>query len=243
MAVMSPIRVLVRTPDYAVVDKPSGLTVHRSRGSTERVFALQLVRDLLGQRVHPVHRIDRGASGCLLFALSSSAARELQAAMSDPQARKTYIALCRGRWTAGEGPILVDNPMKDDNRRLKDAATEVLCLATTAQPRCSLVRARPRTGRYHQVRRHVRDLNHPVIGDSQHGDTKFNRVWRDQHGLARLALHCHRLELPAAGIDVACPLPEDLAGPLRRVPFYERALREWPDLFAGAPPCEPPSSL
>jgi 23S rRNA pseudouridine955/2504/2580 synthase len=101
-------------------------------------------------------------------------------------------------------------------------------------PRCCLLRARPRTGRWHQIRLHAARAGFPVIGDVQHGDNADNRAWREERGLARarLALHMHALTLPALGIDVRCPLPADLRALVAQAPWAAAAAAALPELFA-----------
>lgn len=223
--------VLAQGDDWIVVAKPPALLVHRTpMAARETRFALQIVRDQVGQHVYPVSRLDRPASGCLTFGLSSDAARELQQALQADTAVKEYVCHVRGHWRR-EGLIVSDKPMKDDNGRLKEARTDVHCLATQPEPRCSILHARPHTGRYHQVRRHVRDLGHPILLDQAHGDTKLNRWWRHDRGVSRLGLHCLRLslELPRGeSIRVECPLFEDLHR-------WWSALDLWSDAVAAEP--------
>lgn len=236
--------VLAATEDWVVVAKPPRLLVHRTAmASQDRLFALQLVRDQLGRHVFPVFRLDRPASGCLLFALSSEAARALQEAMSAEDAVKTYLAHVRGEWKRGPGRVVSDKPMKDDTGRLKEARTEVECLGAAEEPRSSLLRAFPRTGRYHQVRRHVRDLDHPILGDPAHGDGKVNRWWREARGLTRLGLHCARLDLPLGPgerLRVECPLFEDHAALWADQPWWEVARAAEPLLDLAPLPLLPP---
>ncbi|MBN2800811.1 MAG: hypothetical protein JXX28_16870 [Deltaproteobacteria bacterium] len=225
--------VLAETEDWVVVAKPSRLMVHRSEERVpDKYFALQLVRDQVGCRVHPVHRLDRGTSGTLLFAKNPEWARRLQAALSAPDAGKTYLALVRGAFKQ-VGSVEIQQPMKDDRGVLREASSTVRALGVSTDPRCSLLEVRPRTGRYHQVRRHVRDLTHPVIGDSVHGDTKFNRLFRDAWGLDRLGLHALRLDLPLDNgerISAVSPLPPELASLFRRMPWWEAAVTLEPAL-------------
>jgi len=226
--------VLARGEDWIVVAKPPRLLVHRARRAAHAEhFALQMVRDQVGTYVYPIHRLDRPTSGCLLFALTKPAAAALQQALTAEDAVKTYLAVVRGHWQHGDAPVVVDNPMKDDNGRLKDAVTEITCVATCPEPRSSLVQARPRTGRFHQVRRHVRDLSHPVLGDHAHGDTRVNRWWREEYGLHRLGLHCLSMDLPlpdGTRLQVTCPLFEDHERVIRRLPWWGQACARLPAL-------------
>jgi tRNA pseudouridine65 synthase len=212
--------ILAEGPDWLAVAKPGRLLVHRNEFAPRAPAALQLVRDMVGQHVHLVHRLDHQASGVLLFALTPERTRELQAAMQAPTARKRYLALVRGA-AKGPGPVTVDKPMKDDEGKKRDAFTVVWRLAASEEPRCSLLLAEPRTGRFHQVRRHLRDLGHPIVGDTKHGDSHVNRAFREAWGVERLALHAWSLDLPDLGIAIRCPLPEDLRIPLARMPWWD----------------------
>lgn len=231
-----PLPVLAEGPGWIVVAKPPGMLVHRAEQLPGVEVALQVVRDQVGRHVYPIHRLDRQASGCLLFATDKALAGPLSAAITSPAATKTYLAFVRGHFAA-DGPVAVDTPMKDDNGILKDASSVVWCLGRSREPRCSLLRVEPRTGRYHQVRRHVRDLHHPILGDADHGDSKENRRWRESHGNYRLGLHSAglRLPLPDGGtLDVACPIFADHARIWSALPWWSDAVAAFP-LLAEAP--------
>ena len=200
-----------------VVDKPSGLSVHRGddQGTT---FALNLTRNAIGQWVYPVHRLDRATSGVLVFALSSEYARILHDSFSTRTVHKTYLALVRG--TPPPSGV-IDSPMaKREGGPDVQSLTEYETLFVADQ-RLSLVEARPRTGRRHQIRRHLRRIDHPIAGDVRYGNGPDNRRYRAELGLYRLALHAQRLTIthPASGERASFQslLPEDLAGPLRRI--------------------------
>jgi len=216
------LQVLLQTDNYVVVAKPARLMVHRTKLCRDDVYALQLVRDQVGHYVHPIHRLDRATSGCLLFGFDPVWARLLQGALRDGQ--KSYLAMVRG-FVRASAPVDIRNPMKDDNGILKEAHTWAQRIAGSPDPRCSLVLAKPSTGRYHQVRRHLRDLSHPVLMDSTHGDTKCNRWWRENSKLSRLALHCWKMDLPLPDgrLQVTCPIPEDLASVWREMPWWDEA--------------------
>ncbi len=221
--------VLASTKDWVAVAKPSGLAVHRSAMVRDRVTAMSVVRDQLGRRVNPIHRLDRATSGCLIFSFEAAWTTRLQAALSD--GRKRYLAFVRGH-TPSREPIVIRNPMKDDRGILRDAETLARPVASCRAPRSSLVLAEPKTGRYHQVRRHLRDLSHPVLGDAMHGDTKINRWWRENHALPRLGLHCLSIQLTLddGPVTITCPVPEDLAALWRRLPWWTEALEAIPEL-------------
>ena len=206
-------QVLYRDDALAVLAKPSGLLVHRGWDDDEDV-AVTRARVALGRFVYPVHRLDRGASGALVFALSSEVAAALHAAFEDGRVEKRYLAAVRG--VAPEA-VTVDHPIprREDGPRVP-ATTRVRRLAAGAH--VSLVEAIPLTGRLHQVRRHLKHLAHPILGDANYGKGELNRRMRAEHGLARLALHASSLRFahPVTGalVEVAAPLPDDLAAPL-----------------------------
>ncbi|UCH30808.1 MAG: pseudouridylate synthase [Myxococcales bacterium] len=208
-----------------VVDKPTGLSVHRGddQGST---FALNLTRNAIGQWVYPVHRLDRATSGVLVFALSPEHARTLQESFNRREVDKTYLALVRGK-PPPHG--VIDSPMeKREGGPDVEAVTEYETLFASDIVRVSLVRARPLTGRRHQIRRHLRRINHPIAGDVRYGKGIENRSYRIELGLYRLALHAQRLSLthPTTGERVVfeSTVPEDLREPLGRAGVPEDLL-------------------
>lgn len=229
---MDPLHVLAEGPGWIVIAKPPRLLVHRSEMTPRAPAAVQVLRDQLRRWVFPIHRLDRSASGCLLFATERELAGPLSAALNADSAKKVYLAFVRGRFVQ-DGPVEVDTPMLDDNNLLKEAHSTVWCVGRSAEPRCSLLRVEPRTGRWHQVRRHVRDLHHPVVGDTDHGDSHVNRWWRQNGGVTRLGLHCLSLalDLPEGGrLEVTSPLFEDQAEAFSRLPWWEDARAAVPAL-------------
>ena len=213
----SSIDVLHLDEAIVVVDKPSGLSVHRGddQGTT---FALNLTRNAIGQWVYPVHRLDRATSGVLVFALSSEHARTLHDSFSTRTVHKTYLALVRG--TPPPSGV-IDSPMaKREGGPDVESLTEYETLFVSDR-RLSLVEARPRTGRRHQIRRHLRRIDHPIAGDVKYGNGPDNRRYRAELGLYRLALHARSLSFthPTSGKRVTFQslIPEDFTGPLRRI--------------------------
>lgn len=204
-------RILYQDEWLVAVDKPPGLLVHRTGlDAGETQFALQLLRDQLGRPVWPAHRLDKGTSGVLLFALDAETARALGQAFEAPDlVRKTYRAIVRG-WPPESG--LIDHALKrmeDDARpdrtEVQDALTRYRKLVCYELPlpygsfpatRCALVELQPLTGRRHQLRRHMKHIAHPIIGDATHGKGPLNRAVAELLGRQRLWLHALRLELP-----------------------------------------------
>ena len=199
------------------VDKPAGLLVHPSAlDAHEERTALKLLRDQLGAWVWPLHRLDKGTSGVLLFARSAEAAREWGLAFEQGRVRKRYLALVRG-WPPLSGEI--DQALARDPE-LPSAGQERLPSLTRYQrlacfewpfgdgrhptSRYALVAAEPVTGRRHQVRRHFKHIAHPLVGDTTHGKGPHNRAVAAWLGVQRLWLHCEWMELPG-GVRVAAP--------------------------------------
>lgn len=214
----NPLTELYRDQWLLAVHKPEGLLVHRSPiDKHETEFALQYARALNGgDHVYPVHRLDRPTSGVLLFARDPDTARILGQAMMAGQVAKTYLAMVRG-WAPDSGEI--DHPLREEpeDRRLKgqempvrEALTHYRRLAVTELPvaieryptsRYSLVELSPKTGRKHQLRRHLKHINHPIIGDANHGRGRHNRYFAERFGEGRLMLAATRLCLthPVSG--------------------------------------------
>ena len=190
-----------------VVDRPSGLSTHRGWDGDDDAL-LQRVRDAVGCYVYPVHRLDRGASGLVLFALDREAAGAFSLAW--PDADKRYLAITRGH---PPEHLVIDHPIpRAPGEDRVPAKTEIWRRDTFG--RYALVEARLHTGRLHQIRRHLKHISCPLIGDVRYGKGEHNRIFRTDHSLTRLALHCTSLTVahPAGNeLAVACPLPGDLA--------------------------------
>lgn len=260
-----PMLTLMRTHvGVGVVGKPHTVPCHASeyvgktRGNGAECYPLlQRARDALGVRVNLIHRLDRGASGCVLIATATHAHTQtrtharrggalekttnpdsglthtLQCALASESAVKTYVCITRGTGVnCGEdlkerGWFEEERAIKDYKGRLREANTLFKFLACippspTSPRRASVVLARPRTGRWHQIRRHLNGLNHPILGDTSHGCSETNKLWRVEHGLPRqrIYLHLARIQLPATdltpALDVSCPLPDDMRRTLLR---------------------------
>ena len=214
-AAMAAIDLLYVDEHVVVAQKPSGLLVHRGWDNDDDV-AMFRVRDTVGGYVYPVHRLDRGTSGALVFARTKEAAAVLAQAFESGTIEKTYLALVRGA-PPDEG--IVDYPIqkREDGPRVP-AVTRFRVVGRSQVDRCSLVEAHPETGRLHQIRRHLRHIDHPLVGDVNYGSGAINRHYRASYGLHRLALHAHRVTFahPSTGerVDVVAPVPADLADPL-----------------------------
>ncbi|RMG32347.1 MAG: pseudouridylate synthase [Gammaproteobacteria bacterium] len=204
-----------------VIHKPPGLLVHRSALSRDRMFVLQTLRDQIGQRVWPVHRLDRATSGVMVFALDPKVARDLAGQFERHEVKKEYRALVRG-WTDEQG--VIDHPIRDaeSGAALQRAVTRYRRLARVELPvavdryptsRYSLVAVEPLTGRRHQIRRHLKHISHHLIGDTTYGSGRHNRFFRERYDIHRLMLTAERLTIvhPVTGERMqftALPEPE-----------------------------------
>lgn len=221
--------ILYQDDHLVAVHKPSGLLVHRSMlDRHETRFALQMVRDQTGRHVHTVHRLDKGTSGVLLFAFQRETAAALASAFELRDVDKRYLAIVRGH-PPESGTI--DHPLqrKDEEAGsersdgpVQEAVTRFTRLECFELPVCvdryptsryALLELRPETGRRHQLRRHMKHISHPIIGDTTWGKGRHNRMLAERYGIARQLLACVGLSFrhPAGGqpISIDCPLDAD----------------------------------
>jgi tRNA pseudouridine65 synthase len=215
------LRILHRDTDLVAIDKPPGLLVHPSAlDAHEERTALKLLRDQLGMRLWPLHRLDKGTSGVLLFATNADAAREWGLAFEQGRVRKRYVALVRG-WPEEQGEV--DQPLARDPElpsagQLHLAARtryqRLACFewpfsvdARHASSRYALVSVDPLTGRRHQIRRHFKHIAHPLIGDATHGKGAHNRAVAAFLGTQRLWLHAAAITLGdgAGALHISAP--------------------------------------
>jgi len=206
------LEILYQDEYLVVINKPSGLLVHKSpidKGETQ--FALQMVRDQIGQYVYPIHRLDKPTSGVLIFALSSEVATLLSEQFKMHTIEKEYIAVVRGYTKPSE---LIDYDLKvildkkadkdrSDNKEPQSAQTYYETLSQVELPypvsrypvaRYSLVKLLPKTGRKHQLRRHMKHIFHPIVGDTKYGRHEHNVLFREQFDVHRLLLHANKIK-------------------------------------------------
>ncbi len=211
--------VLFEDAGLLVVNKPAGLAVHGGSGiHLGLVEALRQTRD--DHFLELVHRLDRETSGCIMLAKKRSVLRQLHQKLRDKKdVDKQYLALVKGHWSKRRG--VVDAPLLRTESKAGDRIVRVDAegkLAKTAFElverfdTCSLVRAKPITGRTHQIRVHAQYCGHPLVGDDKYGDDGFNEQMR-AFGAKRLFLHAASLRFSLgddAPIHVEAPLPDDL---------------------------------
>jgi len=190
---------------YVVVDKPAKLLVHKTGLSRDTVFLLQELRNQLGYHIHPVHRLDRPTSGLIIFAKSKEALTEMSKLFIEREIEKKYLAVVRG-WL-GDGVINKELRKMTENSGAVGEYVEAITnykelkryeipflIDKYPKSRYSLVELSPKTGRYHQLRRHMKSLSHPIIGDTTYGKSKHNNFFKETIGLDRLMLIANSLE-------------------------------------------------
>jgi tRNA pseudouridine65 synthase len=202
------LEVLFQDSDYIAVHKPAGLLVHRTDlDSAETEAALQILRNQIREKIYPVHRLDRPTSGVLIFALNPEAAQSLSQLFMEKKVQKKYHAVVRGHF---KKEIFLDYPLLHEithsaNPKFQEAQTHFLPISTTEVPfpvdrypssRYSFIEARPLTGRSHQIRRHLKHLNHPILGDVNHGNGKHNRFLKHVLQVKKMLLACRELSFP-----------------------------------------------
>ena len=195
------LEIIFQDKHLAVINKPHGLLVHQSpiaRDAEE--FALQMLRDQIGQNVWPAHRLDRKTGGLLLFSLSKEANALAQQLFRQNEIKKNYLAIVRGH-TPDE--MEIDYPLKKENGVVQEAFTffktlqkaEIdIALGKHPTSRYSLVEAEPQTGRMHQLRKHFAHIHHPIIGDRPHGCNKQNKLFKETWEMDTMLLHASELQ-------------------------------------------------
>lgn len=229
---MTELEILYRDEHFVAIDKPPGMLVHRTRIAEEGPYAMQVLRDQLGQHVFPVHRLDRPTSGALLFALGSDSARAMCGVFESRMVGKRYLAVVRG-YTEEVGTI--DYALREEEHKPPQAAvTHYRRLGTVAldipvgrypQARYSLVEVEPETGRLHQIRKHFHHIFHPLVGDTTHGEGRHNRLFREHFNMQRLLLFATELRFrhPYTGqaVVITAPLPAEVAALFERFGWVE----------------------
>lgn len=193
------LEIIYESDDLVAINKPHGLLVHKSRIAKDATeFALQLLRDQIGQRVYLAHRLDRKTSGVLLFSKSKEVDSEVQKLFRERKITKSYVAIVRGHLLESD---TIDYPLKSENKT-QEAVTHYEPIEHFEIPlktsqfdtsRYTLVRLKPETGRFHQLRKHMAHIFHPIIGDRPHGCNKQNKIWKNAFNMDKMLLHAEKL--------------------------------------------------
>lgn len=193
--------ILFQDDSFIAINKPAGLLVHPSRiAPNAKTSAMQLLRDQIGSYVYPIHRLDRKTSGVLLFALSKASLSAVSEQFRDGLVRKVYLSINRG-YVEEKG--IIDYALTNSKGKVQHAVTHYKCLAQTEIPlahgghetsRYSMLELRPLTGRFHQLRKHLAHIRHPIIGDRPHGCNKQNRLFKKEFALMEMMLWARSLK-------------------------------------------------
>lgn len=220
------LEILYQDEYLIAINKPHGLLVHRSPIAADASeFAVQILREQIGQRVYPTHRLDRKTSGVLLFALDEETNRSMQRSFMNKEIDKSYLAFVRG-FTPAEGTI--DYALTTDDGKVQDAITHFktisqfeinIPLGKFSTSRYSLVAVNPETGRMHQIRKHFAHIFYPIIGDRPHGCNKQNKLFLERFTMNRMLLHAEELQFthPVKGhqVRIKASIHEDFSRTLQ----------------------------
>jgi len=206
------LEILYQDKYIVVINKPSGLLVHKSMiDKNEIYYAMKILRDQIAQWVYPIHRLDKPTSGVLLFALDKETARKLSQAFKEHKFEKKYVAIVRG-YVDEDGVIEHELSVKLDKiadknatktKEPQSALTYYRRLSSVEMPfsvgkydsvRYSVVELLPKTGRKHQLRRHMKHISHHILGDTKYGRGEHNKLIRKEFNCNRLLLHAKTLE-------------------------------------------------
>jgi len=194
------IEIIYEDEHLIAINKPHGLLVHRTKIANDTdVFALQLLRDKINKKVYPAHRIDRKTAGVLLFTKSKETLSQIREIFNARAVSKSYLAIIRGHLNNNG---VIDCALSE-NDKTQDALTNYnvlrqyelnIPLGKFNTSRYSMVELQPQTGRFHQLRKHMAHIYHPIIGDRPHGCNKQNRMWKDKFNMTTMLLHAQQLQ-------------------------------------------------
>jgi len=228
------------------IHKPAGLLVHKSPiDKHETRFAMKILRDQIDQWVYPVHRLDKPTSGLLLFALHPDIATQISQQFEQHQIQKEYQAIVRGyapeedciNHALKEIAVFKHLQKKVEQKAAKEALTNFQRLQTFELPysdgrfdssRYSLIKLQPKTGRKHQIRRHLKHISHPIIGDVKYGKGEHNRLFNEHLSSHRLLLAATKMSLTHPATDeiltLECPLESSFKNTLLALKEFETTL-------------------
>lgn len=203
--------IIYRDEELLAINKPHGIAVHRSEYvGSDKVYAVQELRNQTGQKVFPCHRLDKKTSGVLLFALTQEMNSVIQKLFRENQVKKRYQAIVRG-YTDDSG--IIDYPLTNEKGKKQDAVTEYKTISQSEidipsgkfkTSRYSLVEVYPQTGRMHQIRKHFAHCDHPIIGDRPHGCNKQNKLFKERYTMTTMMLHASEIRFrhPYSGDEI-----------------------------------------
>lgn len=222
-----PLDIIYEDNDFIAINKPCAIMVHPTKITEDKVFLMQLLRDQIGQRVYPVHRLDRPTSGVLLFGKHSDAAAEISTLFRNQLVKKEYRAIVRG-FMDEKG--IINHPIA--NKKFAEAQRAVTLYKKLSEinypaaigpypsARYTYLALFPQTGRRHQLRRHLSHLRHPIIGDKRYGDLKHNKYFAENLGSPYLLLHALQMNFeikPGKTISLKAPIQAHFSSTLEQL--------------------------
>ena len=190
--------------DYIIaINKPNNFLVHQSNyaGNLNEQSVVEFLIDQTGKMFYPIHRLDRKTSGILLLSKEKETVKKFQSLFTENTIQKTYYAVVRG-FSPENG--IINSPIKnEDSKVYKEALTNYETIRSVEldipvhpydKSRYSLMKLIPKTGRMHQLRKHLNKISHPIIGDYKYGDRFHNRNFENNFNWNYLFLHAHSLE-------------------------------------------------
>lgn len=219
-----PFEILYEDDELVAINKPYGYFVHRTfLNNTAKEIALYKLRDQIGKKVYPVHRLDRKTSGVLVYALNTQMLRLMNDQFMNTEIEKEYMAIVRG-YTDDE--VTIDYAITNDRGKIQDAITNLQTLQKSEIPlphgkfqtsRYSLVRLIPQTGRMHQLRKHTSHIFHPIIGDRPHGCNKQNKLFLENFNLTQMMLHAKSLSFQHPSLEKRIVINADYSDEFKRI--------------------------
>lgn len=200
--------IIFQDADLLILYKPAGWFVHppenrRFRRGLKRKTCVQWLSDVHQIKASPAHRIDVATQGLVIFGLNKISTAHLNQQFKNHTVNKTYLAAVRGWFKEKKTKITLDLEL-DSTQELVPCETQYEVLSEIELPyqinskfkttRYSLLKVKPITGRWHQIRRHMNRVAHPILGDREHGDSHHNRFFRDQLHIAGLCLFAYQIE-------------------------------------------------
>lgn len=213
------------------INKPHGLLVHPSGIAEEtRETAMYLLKEQLGNKwIYVTHRLDSKTAGVILFAINAKVQKKINHQFEKRLIKKIYYAIVRG-YTEDSGTI--DYALVNTKGKTQDAVTQYETLSRTEievplgeheTSRYSLVKVMPETGRYHQIRKHLAHIDHPIIGDRPHGCNKQNRMFKKEFNSMTMFLHARSLKFyhprKETDIEIKAPLQTEFKTMLTTLEF------------------------
>ncbi len=208
-----PLSILFQDEWIVAVDKPAGQLVHPAQVPQEGdEVTMKILRDQIGQRVHLIHRLDRPTSGVLLFATEKSAAQRLNKAFEKREVAKLYWAVVNG--TPDRDMWVCEEPIQKEEGAVIRSAETSFRILERLDGDLALIEARPKTGRFHQIRRHLLHAGHPIVGDYRYADEDHCDALGAELGTGtRMLLQAKSLRFihPVTDADLLIEAPVDSA--------------------------------